>query len=137
MRKIRAKFTPCRFGLASGGKFRRGDPIKGDKKKRMAEFFGKAPGRKSALMRIIRIDTSSGFKSRSEYCNFIVAAAQSHPACVRKTRTTRRIGDLACASCDPETIESHLNNGRIRKEIDHPILEFMAVGAAGSEAMNS
>ena len=84
------------------------------------------------------IDTTTGFKSRSEFCNYIVSAAQAYPSCVRKkTRTARQIGDLMCASCDPETIEWHLNNERIRKEIDHPILEFMAVGATGSEALNS
>ena len=42
-----------------------------------------------------------------------------------------------CASCDPETIERHLNNERIRKEIGPSIQEFMDVGATGSEALNS
>ena len=140
VRKILAKFSPCRFGKASGDKFYRGEPIKGDREKqrRMKQISREGADSKAALRKIMSIDTTTGFKSRSEFCNYIVSAAQAYPSCVRKkTRTARRIGDLMCASCDPETIEWHLNNERIRKEIDPSIREYMAVGTTGSEALNA
>ena len=62
--KILDKFNPCRFGQASGGKFYRGGPIKGDReyKKRMGQIFRKAPGRKSPLRKIMGVDTSTGLR---------------------------------------------------------------------------
>ena len=84
------------------------------------------------------VDTSSGFKRRSEFCAYIASAAQACPSCVReKTQTERRIGDLLCAPCGAETIERHLNNERIRDEVDPPIREYMDVGTTGPDALES
>ena len=141
VRKIIAKFSPARYGDAvRKGGFYEGEPIPSmtDDKKMRAKIFKKNTDRKSAIGKLDRIDSSVGFKNRQEYRDYIVSAAHAFPESVRKkTRSQRSVGELLCASCNAETIEWHINNERIRKEIDPSILEFMAVGTTGSEALNA
>ena len=141
VRKILAKFPPIRYGEAArAGDFYVGDPIQvtAEDKKLRAKIFKKNPSRKSAITKLIKIDSSVGFKNRQEYCDYIDAAANAYPESVRKkTRSQRSVGELLCASCNSETIERHINNERIRKEIGPSILEYMAVGATGPEALSA
>ena len=138
--KILAKFPPTRYGEAARtGGFYVGGPIQvtAEDKKMRAKIF-KNPNRKSTITKLIKIDRSGGFKNRQEYSDYIVTAANAYPESFRKkTRSQRSVGGLLCASCNAETIERHINNERIRKEIDPPILAYMAVGATGSEALGA
>ena len=96
------------------------------------------PASKASVRKLLKIDISVGFKNRHEYCDYIVTAAHAFAGPVRKkTRSGRTIGELLCASCNPETIGWHIDNERIRKEIDPSILEYMEAGATGSEALNA
>ena len=102
-----------------------------------AKIF-KNPNRQAALVKLLKIDRSGGFKNRQEYCDYIATAADAYPDSARRhTRSQRSVGAPLCASCNSETIERHINNERIRKEIEPSILGYMAVGKTGSEALNA
>ena len=141
VRKILAKFSPIQYGRAAEGGFYLGEPIKLARETRNGGRGGTLKqnhDRKAAMRKHLKIDISVGFKNRQEYCDYIVTAAHAFAGSVReKTRSRRTIGELICASCNPETIEWHINNERIRKEIDPSILAHMAVGATGSEALGA
>ena len=131
VRKILAKFPPIRYGEAAcKGDFYIGEPIQvtAEDKKTKSMIF-KNPNRKAALAKLINIDSSMGFKNRQGYCDYIDTAANAYPESVgKKTRSQRSVGELLCASCNSETIERHIDNERIRKEIEPSILEYMAWG---------
>ena len=141
VRKILAKCSPLRYGAAActGGPLpRRTVQVTAGDKKMRAVIFKKNPNRKTALSQLINIGISIGFKGRQEYFDYIVAAANAHTESAReKTRSQRSVGELICALRNSETIELQINNERIRKEIAPPILEYMAAGTTGVEALGA
>ena len=74
-----------KYGEASDGNFYIGEPIQvgGGDKKLGAEIY-KPPNRQAALMKLLKIDRSVGFKNRQEYCDYIVTAANAYPDSGRK-----------------------------------------------------
>ena len=93
---------------------------------------------KAALKEPAVADTSKGFSPRREFRRTLRALVAAYPIKAGMTTMYNRYvwGHLYAAS-PPKTAEWYLNNERIRRIIRKDLLEFMAFGTTGSEAVNS
>ena len=74
----------------------------------------------------------------SEFCVLPSNIVASYPnQAGMTTMYNRYVWGRLYSACAPETVEWYLNNERIRRRISNEMIEFMAFGTTGSEAVNA
>ena len=137
---IVCKFNDLHYGEASLGDFYQGEHLAASPSESSAARRIARPvqSEKDALKELAAIDTSKGFSSRREFCSMVSSLVASYPILASMTTMYNRyVWEHLQTACSPKTVERYLNNERIRRRVRKDLLEFMAFGTTGSEAVNA
>ena len=135
-----SKFNPADHGDAASGDFYNGEPLDATscevdcREGLIFQTYRAVNSRR----RIQRINCEHGLKSRVEFCMYMADLAVAYQGLSSKRANASRAGwEHLYDACDPSKIERYLNNKRISMAISPHLVDPMASGATGSEAMSS
>ena len=140
IRRILSKFPPKINGRACAGGLYQGDVIRaGVAEAKARSGISKSRISKRKATNFLRnLDTKNGFNSRGEFGLRLQNAVAAFPAyAVKWTLEKRPVKRHLFDACSPSGSEWYLNNERIRRDATPQLVNYMARGATGSEALNA